>query len=199
MKSLPDSAIKEDTYTAAETIIDEYKSKRDNILKSIKNTVRTSYKHLPRWQNEFRFFYYIKLLHPDAIYQYTSEWLGNQSFDVFIPEFNLAVEYQGKQHYMAVPFFGGDEKYKENINRDAKKRRLAEERNITVLEWIFRREVNLQSVANFLDRYTNLFPDKRVLTNRWFWDANLKLKTNSPLEMLSLLEKMSINEKQKKK
>jgi len=100
---------------------------------------------------------------------------------------------------MAVPFFGGDEKYKENINRDAKKRRLAEERNITVLEWIFRREVNLQSVANFLDRYTNLFPDKRVLTNRWFWDANLKLKTNSPLEMLSLLEKMSINEKQKKK
>jgi len=73
MKSLPDSAIKEDTYTAAETIIDEYKSKRDNILKSIKNTVRTSYKHLPRWQNEFRFFYYIKLLHPDAIYQYTSE------------------------------------------------------------------------------------------------------------------------------
>lgn len=38
--------------------------------------------------------------------------------DIFIPELNLAVEYQGAQHFKAVPLFGGDEGLKKAKERD---------------------------------------------------------------------------------
>ena len=33
--------------------------------------------------------------------------LGRQHLDIYFPELNIGVEYQGAQHYIAVDFFGG--------------------------------------------------------------------------------------------
>ena len=44
-------------------------------------------------------------------------------FDFFLPEFNICIEYNGKQHYYPIEFFGGIEglsslQYRDNIKKD---------------------------------------------------------------------------------
>ena len=34
-------------------------------------------------------------------------WLGSQRFDIYIPEYNIAIEYNGEQHYVPIDYFGG--------------------------------------------------------------------------------------------
>ena len=34
------------------------------------------------------------------------EWLGQQHLDFYLPEFNIAIECQGEQHYEPVDFAG---------------------------------------------------------------------------------------------
>lgn len=35
-------------------------------------------------------------------------WLGKQRFDIYFPKYNIAVEYNGIQHYIPVEYFGGE-------------------------------------------------------------------------------------------
>lgn len=48
-------------------------------------------------------------------------WLGLKSLDIFIPDYNIAIEYQGSQHFRPNDFFGGDEGYKSTVKRDKEK------------------------------------------------------------------------------
>ena len=34
-------------------------------------------------------------------------WLGLQRFDIYFPKYNIAVEYDGKQHFVPIDYFGG--------------------------------------------------------------------------------------------
>ncbi len=45
-------------------------------------------------------------------------WLGKQRLDVYLPELRLAIEYQGKQHTDSVEFFGGQDAYEKNLERE---------------------------------------------------------------------------------
>jgi len=49
------------------------------------------------------------------------KWLGLQHYDIWFPDWKIAVEYHGKQHFEPVEFFGGVEAFKKNIERDKKK------------------------------------------------------------------------------
>ena len=46
-------------------------------------------------------------------------------FDAFVPDFNLAVEYQGEQHFRPISVFGGEQGYSETVSRDRLKMELA--------------------------------------------------------------------------
>lgn len=46
---------------------------------------------------------------------------GQMSYDVFISEINVAIEYQGKQHFEAIDYFGGEESFKKQVKRDREK------------------------------------------------------------------------------
>ncbi|WP_155845852.1 hypothetical protein [Chryseobacterium gregarium] len=43
------------------------------------------------------------------ISQHSPEWLYGQRFDIFIKELNVAIEYNGIQHFKPIDFFGGKE------------------------------------------------------------------------------------------
>lgn len=58
------------------------------------------------------------------------KWLGRQHFDIWIPNFNIAIEYHGTQHFEPVDFFGGREAFWKTIERDIRKQKLAEDNNV---------------------------------------------------------------------
>lgn len=102
-----------------------------------------------KWSNEYKLFSIISNFVDGTIYQYRPSWLGNQSFDIFLPSNNIAIEYQGKQHYEPVSFFGGDESLEENQKRDERKRNLAEINDVKIIEWRYDMPVNDENVFAF--------------------------------------------------
>ena len=64
--------------------------------------------------------------------QYRTSWLKQQSLDFYLPDYNIAIECQGEQHFLPVKHFGGDEKYLDVLNRDLKKFKKCIEHNISI-------------------------------------------------------------------
>lgn len=65
-----------------------------------------------------------------VIYQHRPFFLrspkgGQMSYDIFISGINVAIEYQGKQHFEPVDFFGGKESFIELTQRDKEKAKLS--------------------------------------------------------------------------
>ena len=73
----------------------------------------------------------------DYIYQYfpkfLSDGVGHQSLDFYIPEYNVAIECQGLQHYKPVELFGGEEQFKKQIELDRNKKELCEKNGIKII------------------------------------------------------------------
>ena len=105
-----------------------------------------------KWVSEYRLFEYIKIIFPDAIYQYHPNWLAPQSLDIYIPSIRTAIEYQGKQHYEPLAFFGGENKLIETYHRDLKKKTKCSENGIRLLEWPYTKKVFFSEVVSFLNQ-----------------------------------------------
>lgn len=60
--------------------------------------------------------------------------LGRQHLDVWIPEWKVAVEYQGLQHDQPVTYFGGEEAFQRQMARDARKKQTCSLHGITLIE-----------------------------------------------------------------
>ncbi len=56
--------------------------------------------------------------------------MGKQHFDVWFPEWKIAVEYHGLQHFEPVEFFGGQETFKKTVERDARKLALSKKNGV---------------------------------------------------------------------
>jgi len=95
-----------------------------------------------KWINEFKLYMLIRRKFPDTIFQYKSEWLGNQSLDIFIPSIQIAFEYQGVQHFQPIEFFGGEEGLLKRRTLDKAKVRKCKSNKILLLFWNFDEEVN---------------------------------------------------------
>ena len=110
------------TTNISKNLIREYYQKLKNNLRLIENKIRSEkgYNIVGSLYNESLLFSLIQKVFPnyEIISQYSPEWLGRQRIDIFIKELNLAIEYNGKQHYEAVKYFGGDEGLKKTIYRD---------------------------------------------------------------------------------
>lgn len=91
------------------------------------------------YPSEYRLFFFVRFLFPDAIYQYHADWLGLQTLDIFIPSINVGVEYQGEQHYKPVDFFGGDEKLELQHDMDVEKKRKCAKQGVKLFEWPYDR------------------------------------------------------------
>lgn len=48
-------------------------------------------------------------------YQKRFDWLGRQSLDFYLPDYNVAIEYQGRQHFCDYSLFNHDETLKNDL------------------------------------------------------------------------------------
>ena len=68
--------------------------------------------------------------------QKTFDWLQNKSnlyLDFYLPDYDVAIECQGIQHFQSVGYFGGDESFDKRLQNDNLKRDLCEEHGIRVI------------------------------------------------------------------
>ena len=66
----------------------------------------------------------------------TFDWLthnGTLHLDFYLPDYNIAIECQGIQHFKPVEFWEGEEGFERTKERDAVKKQLCEERGIKML------------------------------------------------------------------
>lgn len=111
---------------------------------------RRDFDHI-RWKSEHLIFLRLGELLPDTeILQHAQPvWLAPQHLDVFVPRANLAIEFQGEQHFGPVDFFGGEEGFRATKKRDANKKRLCQLAGVA-LEYIRYdedREIRIQQIS----------------------------------------------------
>lgn len=60
-------------------------------------------------------------------------WLGRQHYDIWFPNWKIAIEHHGKQHFEPVEFFGGKDAYLKNVERDERKITLSKKNGIKLI------------------------------------------------------------------
>ncbi|WWT40506.1 hypothetical protein [Staphylococcus phage PT94] len=81
--------------------------------------------------------------------------IGKLRFDFYLPEENIAIEFNGGQHYKSIEFFGGDEEFKNIQRRDTDKKKYCVENNITYIEVPFNQKDVIVYLENQFKLYRN--------------------------------------------
>lgn len=86
---------------------------------------------------------------------------GFLSYDFYLPDFNLLIEFQGEQHEHQIDFFGGENQFKIQQEHDKRKRDYAKIHNINLLEiWYY----DINNVKNIIERCLNNLKSETVTT-----------------------------------
>ena len=100
-----------------------------------------------------------KMLEKENIYyifQYKTDWLKHKklmSIDFYLPDYNIAIECQGEQHFKPIFYFGGEKEFKNVQKRDKLKNLLCKKNNVKILYY---------SNKKYND---NIITDKKELLN----------------------------------
>lgn len=76
-------------------------------------------------------------------------------FDFYLPDKNVCIEYQGRQHYMAVDYFGGVDSFNKQQYNDNIKRQYCIENNIELIEIPYTKNTK-SKIYEYLKKYINL-------------------------------------------
>lgn len=88
------------------------------------------------WVSEVALLNELRAAFPDehVAHQGRPRWLRQQSLDIYFPQREVAVEYQGLQHSEPVDRFGGAEAFERQQERDQRKRELCIKHGVTLIE-----------------------------------------------------------------
>jgi len=109
------------------------------LFRTAENNIRES-SGIPRigegWVSEVELYRQLReeFAETRVIHQGRPRWLGRQSIDIFLPQWSIAVEYQGEQHHRPVGRFGGEAAFATQQERDERKRLLCAENDVTLIE-----------------------------------------------------------------
>ncbi len=95
----------------------------ENILRFRKNIPQIG----KGWVSESKLVSQVRASFPNlqVVPQASPAWLGRMRFDIYLPQLNLAIEYQGEQHYEPITRFGGALGLMTTQSRDKLKKQLA--------------------------------------------------------------------------
>lgn len=117
----------------------------DQIIKKAYNGAYDQYEYgsyskpVNRWKSEELVYNITKKLYKDyqVIYQYSPYYLstegGCMSYDIYICGLKVAIEYQGKQHFEPVDYFGGKENFESQQKRDKLKAKKSLENGVKLI------------------------------------------------------------------
>ncbi len=132
-----------------EKIGNPFKDLINDVFRESENKLREEH-NLPRigegWISETQLFYLVKEEFEDATQHHSPEWLYPQHLDVFIPSKNIAIEYQGRQHFEPVDFFGGVETFQDNLKRDKRKKKKCKDNKVKLIEWHYETPINKENL-----------------------------------------------------
>lgn len=69
----------------------------------------------------------------EHIGQYSNDDLDKLSLDFYLPDYNVAIECQGEQHFEPIKLFGGFDKFVKTIERDKRKKEICDKTGIKLL------------------------------------------------------------------
>lgn len=72
------------------------------------------------------------------------------SFDFFCPEKKVLIEFQGEQHYHPIKHFGGEAKFKKQVENDNKKREYCKDKDLNLIEISYLDIDKIEEKLNFL-------------------------------------------------
>lgn len=87
-------------------------------------------------------------------------WLGNQSLDFYLSEYNIGLEIQGEFHFSDITINGNFIDSKKQIERDERKKRICEENGIDLLYLIPIKLINKIKVSNIYNISNIIVIDK---------------------------------------
>lgn len=67
-------------------------------------------------------------------------------FDFYLPDYNVCIEYDGRQHFEAVELFGGEEEFLKTQNRDAIKNKFCHENKIQLIRISHTEKDNIEQI-----------------------------------------------------
>ena len=88
------------------------------------------------------------------------KWLGKQSLDFFLPDYNIAIECQGCQHFRPIKAFQGQNTFVEILRRDEEKRKKCQENNVKLVYY-----TNEHTIPKWFTEKYFIYLNKETLLN----------------------------------
>ena len=85
----------------------------------------------------------------------TFKWLGMLRLDFYLTDYNIAIEYQGEQHFRPIKYFGGEKRFIDRIERDKRKNTLCLKNGIKIIYVSFW-EKNNENIIKTIDELSIL-------------------------------------------
>ena len=93
------------------------------------------------WISEMKMYNLIKKYFLDAEHHVSPDWLKPQHLDVYILSISVAFEYQGRQHFEPVDYFGGEESFKYIQELDNRKKKICRKNKVKLIEWNYNENI----------------------------------------------------------
>jgi hypothetical protein len=114
-------------------------------------------------KNQTKLFNKLKneFLDEGILWEFSPEWLGKQRFDIYFPKYNIAVEYNGKQHYEVISRFGGVEGFENCLERDTLKRKKCLDNKCNLFELKYNyKEIDLEVLEKEITTIIKMFKNE---------------------------------------
>ena len=112
--------------------------KKTAVRRYIEDAVRADFKYTPlvgKWKSEQKLYDLVRKLVPKAKIKrnFRSKTLEYLEMDIWLPDLQLGIEYQGIQHYEPLKHWGGYRGLEKVQERDARKKALADKNHINLV------------------------------------------------------------------
>ena len=108
-----------------------------------------------KWKTEALLYAIVKELFANStvLREFSPDYMEGLRIDIFVKEINLAIEYQGEQHFTPIEAFGGQEALTQATLRDRRKKEICHERGINIEYFTYKETITFPNVQRKLKKY----------------------------------------------